>query len=116
MSRGAIFFEQVLGLWEDGQRRLAAADPRVRPALERVTDAIVDELRRRLGGPFLADELARFYVEVGIDWCFDIAARTAPGTPEAWDLATVANAAFARYLREAGDFGGGRRLGDPDQA
>ena len=115
MSPGAFSVEQVLGLWEDGQRRLARADPSVRPAMERVTEQIVDELRRRLGGTFLADELARFYIEQGTDWCFDVAARAAPGTPEAWDLTTVAGAAFARYLRESSDFGGGRRLGDPNQ-
>ncbi len=77
--------------------------------MERVVDALVDELRRRLGGPFTSDELARLYVEQGTDWAFDIATRVAPRTPEAWDMATVANAAFARYLREAVDYGGGRR-------
>ena len=103
-------FEDVFGLWREGQRRLAEADPPTRYALERVTDAIVDELRRRLGGPFTTDELARYYLEHGIEWCFDIAVRAAPGTPEAWDLTTVANAAFARYVREAGDWAGGGRV------
>ena len=45
-------FEDAIGLWREGQRRMADADPALRPALERVTDAIVDELRRRLGGSF----------------------------------------------------------------
>lgn len=102
--------EQVAGLWRDGQRRLAQADPDERVALERVTAAIVDELRRRLGGTFTADELAQFYIEQGTDWCFDIAVRVAPSAPEAWDLATVMGAAFARYLREASDYGGGARI------
>ncbi len=61
----------------------------VRPAMERVVDALVDELRRRLGGPFTSDELARLYVEQGTDWAFDIATRVAPRTPEAWDMTTV---------------------------
>ncbi|MEA2158721.1 MAG: hypothetical protein QOD66_1101 [Solirubrobacteraceae bacterium] len=104
-----VSFEEVIGLWRDGQRRLAQASPGVRPALERVTDELVDELRRRLGGPFSSDELATLYVEQGTDWCFDVATRVAPMTPEAWDMATVAGAAFARYLREAADYGGGRR-------
>ena len=56
-------FDDVIGLWREGQRRLAQADPRDRPALERVIDALVDELRRRLGGPFTTDELARYYGE-----------------------------------------------------
>jgi hypothetical protein len=103
-------FEDVAGLWREGQRRLALADPRERAALDRVTDEIVVELRRRLGGPFTADELARLYGEQGTDWCFDIATRVAPGNPEAWDLTTVAGSAFARYLREASDYGGGRRI------
>jgi hypothetical protein len=103
-------FEDAIGLWREGQRRLAEADPAIRPALERVTDAIVDELRRRLGGPFTTDELARFYGEHGIDWCFDIAVRAVPNNPEAWDLTTVAGAAFARYVREAGDYAGGARI------
>ncbi len=103
-------FEEVIGLWLEGQRRLAQASPEERPALERVTDAIVQELRRRLGGPFTANELARLYTEQGIDWCFDVAIRVAPNTPAAWDLATVAGAAFARYVREASDYGGGRRI------
>ncbi len=67
------------------------------------------ELRRRLGGPFSADELARFYLGQGTDWCFQIATRVAPGSPAAWDLTTVAGAAFARYVREATDYAGGRR-------
>ncbi len=33
-----------------------------------------------------------------------------PETPEAWDMTTVAGAAFARYVRESGDYAGGRRI------
>jgi len=102
-------YEDVIGLWREGARRLLQADPRVRPALERVVDELVVELRRRLGGQFTADELARLYERDGIDWCFDIAARVAPTNPEAWDLTTISGAAFARYLREASDYGGGGR-------
>jgi hypothetical protein len=36
----------------------------------------------------------------------------APRAPAAWDVPVVAGAAFARYAREASDFGGGRRLED----
>lgn len=106
--------EAVIGLWREGQRRLQAADPPLRPALERVVAAIVDELRRRLGGTFTADELAELYLRQGTDWCFDIATRAAPGTPEAWDLATVSGAAFLRYLRAASDYGGGRVRADEE--
>lgn len=109
----ALRFDDVIGLWREGQRRLAQADPSDRPALERVTEEIVVGLRRRVGGTFTTEELARYYGEVGTDWCFDIATRVAPGNPEAWDLTTVAGAAFARYVREASDYAGGGRV-DPD--
>jgi hypothetical protein len=108
----AVRFEQLIGLWQDGQRRLADADPSERAVLERVTDEIVLELRRRLGGPFGVQELARLYVDQGTDWCFDLAIRVAPRTPAAWDLTTVAGAAFARYAREATDYSVGRRTED----
>jgi hypothetical protein len=103
-------FEDVAALWREGQRRLAEADDADKAALERVTEEIVLELHRRLGGPFTTQELADLYVQQGTDWCFDIAVRAAPGNPAAWDLTTVAGAAFARYVREASDYGGGRRI------
>jgi hypothetical protein len=102
-------FDLLMGLWLDGQRRVDAADPPARRVLERVTDAIYLELRRRLGGKFTTDELAEFYLREGTDWCFEIAYSTAPSAPEAWDTATVAGAAFARYARRAIDWGGGVR-------
>jgi hypothetical protein len=106
----AVRFDEVIGLWREGQRRLAEADPRHRPVLEQVTDEVVDELRRRIGGIFTTDELARYYGEAGTDWIFDLATRVAPADPEAWDVTTVAGAAFARYLREASDYAGGARI------
>ena len=106
-----VRFETLIGLWEEGQRRLARAEPAERVALERVTDEIVLELRRRLGGPFSVQELAQLYA-AGTDWCFEIAVRIAPLAPAAWDLTTVAGAAFARYAREAIDYAVGRRVRD----
>lgn len=100
--------------WLEGERRLAAAESD-RMALELVTDRIVEELRRRLGGPFTADELAGLYEE-GTDWCFELALATAPGSPAAWEGSTVADAAFGRYLREASDYAGGRIVHPPDDA
>jgi hypothetical protein len=105
-----VRFEEAIGLWREGERRLADAEPAARAALERAVELIVDELRRRLGGPFTAQELATLYETEGTDWCFELAARAAPHQPEAWDLTTVAGAAFARYLRDASDWGGGRRI------
>jgi hypothetical protein len=94
--------------WQDGQRRLRDADPADRPALERVVQRIVEELRRRLGGSFTTAELANLYEEQGTDWCLDVALSTAPDNPRAWDAATVADAAFALYVRAASDYAGGR--------
>jgi hypothetical protein len=107
-------FEQLIGLWEEGRRRLDDVDPRDRVAVDRVVDELVSELQRRLGGPFTTDELAEFYLKGG-DWAFDIAVATAPGTPAAWDMTTVTGAAYARYVRRASDYGGGqRRTADED--
>jgi hypothetical protein len=103
-------FDEVIGIWREGERRLTRADPRDWPALARVTDALVVELRRRLGGTFTAQELADLYAEQGTDWCFDVATRVAPDNPAAWDMTTVVGAAFARYLRQASDYAGGRRI------
>ena len=101
-------FETALPQWEEGLRRLNDAPPEHRRALERVTKAIEDELRRRLGGAFTSSELADLYDE-GTGWTTDIAVATAPEDPFAWDARIVADAAFARYLRAATDFAGGRR-------
>ena len=97
-------FDEVFGLWLDGERRLNSADPADRHAMDRAIDAVVDELRRRLGGPFTTDELAALYGSQGTDWAFELATRVAPGNPAAWDMPTVAGAAFARYAREASDY------------
>jgi hypothetical protein len=107
-------FDELAGLWQDGLRRLAQAEPRERALLERIVDAIVAELRHRLGGPFSVQELARLYIEEGTDWCFAIAVREAPNDPAAWDVTTVAGAAFARYAREARDYSFGRRVEQPE--
>ena len=104
-------FEATIYQWEEGKRRLRDADPADRRALERVTEQIVRELRRRLGGSFTTDELAALYA-AGTDWCLDVAIAHAPSHPRAWDAQTVADAAFAQYVREAVDFAGGRRLID----
>jgi hypothetical protein len=102
-------FETALPQWQDGLRRLAEAPPEERRVLERVTARIEQELRRRLGGAFTTEELADLYDE-GTDWASDIAVRVAPEDPYAWDVRTVADAAFGRYLRAASDYAGGRRL------
>jgi hypothetical protein len=105
-----VRFDDLIGLWQDGVRRLAQAEPSDRAAMERVRDAAVLELRRRLGGSFTTADLAALYTQQGADWVFDLATRVSPTRPAAWDVAIVGGAAFARYAREASDFGGGRRV------
>jgi hypothetical protein len=102
-------FENAVVQWQEGLRRLAEAPPEERRVLERVTGRIEDELRRRLGGRFTSDELAELY-DQGTDWATDLAVAAAPEDPYAWDVRTVADAAFARYLRQATDYAGGRRV------
>ncbi len=94
--------------WRAGLERLEAAPFDERPVLELVARRIEDELRRRLGGAFTTAELAELYDE-GTGWVSDLAVATAPDAPFAWDVRVVGDAAFARYLRGAVDYAGGRR-------
>jgi hypothetical protein len=98
-----VRYDEAVQLWREGERRLRDSDPETREVLQRVVDALVDDLRRRLGGPFTTAELASLY-DQGSDWCFEVAVRAAPGDPEAWDMPTVCGAAYARYAREASDY------------
>ena len=102
-------FDTAIQEWQDGTRRLEATPDRERAALELVSDAAVAELRRRLGSAYTVDELVSLYGR-GTSWVLDLAYRVAPEAPWAWDERTVAEAAFARYLRGASDYAGGRRL------
>ncbi len=101
-------FENAIYQWHRGARRLHEAPPERSPLLERVIAELVSELRRRLGGKFSAQELADLY-ESDASWCLQTAMRIAPDDPWAWDSSVVVDAAFARYLREASDYAGGRR-------
>jgi hypothetical protein len=102
-------FETAVKQWQDGLRRLEGASPAERPVLERVTRGVQDELRRRLGSTFTTGELADLY-DRGTGWVSDVAIATAPEDPFAWDVRIVGDAAFARYVRDAADYAGGRRL------
>ncbi len=102
-------FQSVIHQWQQGERRLTQAAPERAPLLGRITDALVAELRRRLGGRFFAEELADLY-DHGTSWCLQLAIDAAPEDPWAWDSRVVVDAAFARYLREAVDYAGGRRV------
>jgi len=94
--------------WREGLTRLESAPFDERPVLELVARRIQDELRRRLGGAFTVAELAELY-DAGTGWVSDLAVAAAPDAPFAWDVRVVGDAAFARYLRGAVDYAGGRR-------
>jgi hypothetical protein len=102
-------FENAIYQWRQGERRLKEAPLERRAMLERIVDALVAELRRRLGGRFSAEELTQLYGR-DTSWCLQLAMDTAPGDPWAWDSGVVVDAAFGRYLREAVDYAGGRRI------
>jgi hypothetical protein len=94
--------------WQQGERRLQDAPAERRALLERVTEMLVAELRRRLGGRFSTEELVELY-ERGTTWGLQLAMKAAPDAPWAWDQGVVVDAAFGRYLRGASDYAGGRR-------
>jgi hypothetical protein len=102
-----VSFETSLYQWRQGERRLAGSAPEQVATLERIAAALVDELRRRLGGRFVAQELADLY-ESGTGWALQVCMKLAPEDPWAWNAGVVVDASFARYLREAADFAGGR--------
>jgi len=103
-----VSFENAVYQWQQGERRLRAESPEHGMLQERVTEALVSELRRRLGGRFSADELVELYGR-GTGWCLQVAMKVAPEDPWAWEAGVVVDAAFGRYLREAADYAGGRR-------
>jgi hypothetical protein len=103
-----VSYDNVLYLWRDGERRFLELSPDLAPIVDRVVDAVVAELRRRLGGRFTSQELAELYGR-GTTWCLELATRVAPDEPGAWETPLAADAAFARYQREATDYAGARR-------
>jgi hypothetical protein len=99
----AYALENALYQWREGERRIAKTPDLAQADLDRAADVVVEELRRRLGSSFVVDELADLYAK-DTDWALALARRHAAGT----DAASVVDAAFARYVREAKDYAGGR--------
>lgn len=87
--------------WHDGERRLDEPGP-ARDARLRVVAAVDDELRRRIGSTYSLADLVSAYGESSA-WFLELAERTVPGTPEAWDASATLDAAFARWARNASD-------------
>ncbi len=101
-------YETAVYQWREGERRLRDAPADERRIHERVVERVVADLRRRLGGRFTTAELVELY-DRGTTWVIEIASRVAPDDPAAWDP-RIADAAFGRYLREASDYAGGKRI------
>ena len=86
--------DNALFQWEEGERRVRDADPTEKAGLLRAIERLLEELRQKLGSEFTVQELSDLY-----------------GSEPAWlegAPAAAIDAAFARYAREAADFGGGR--------
>ena len=99
----AYAVENALYQWREGERRIANSPEPAQADLQAAADVVVEALRRRLGSSFVVDELAELYA-ADTDWALEIARRNRAGT----DAASVVDAAFAQYLREAKNYAGGQ--------
>jgi hypothetical protein len=97
--------------WEEGASRLRelSREPRSARTAARAVDAIRDELRRRIGPTFSAQELADLYAR-GTDWALESARYAAPMDAVDLDPQAIVDGAFHVYLRGAYDYSGGRIL------
>jgi hypothetical protein len=93
--------------WDEGLRRLEETGPETAryKHLAELVDAVVDELRRRVGQTFTLADLARAY-EGSEDWVRDVVVRATRPRFRAGlrDSALVGDAAFAHYARGASDY------------
>ncbi len=93
--------------WDDGARRLEATDRNSRRyrQLHALVDAVLEELRKRVGQTFTLAELADAY-SGSEDWVRDVVVARTPPKAEAGlrDTALVQDAAFGAYARAAQDY------------
>jgi hypothetical protein len=100
-----IALDQTRREWELGHLRLQE-DVREPPRGEAVlaeVDAVVAELRRRVGGSFTLAELADVYASAE-SWSREAVAEIEPASGWPRRLATVTDAAFHVYSRGAVDY------------
>jgi len=97
--------ENALFQWEAGIDRLRELEASGTLRGDQVTVPVREELRRRLGATFSAEDLAELY-GAGTDWAAQLPGID-PGLP---DLQDLVDAAFWLHLQAAGDFAGGRRI------
>ena len=105
--------DNALYQWEEGDRRVRelSSERRAAVRLARATEAVRDELRRRIGPTFSATELADLYGE-GTDWALEAIRWTLPEDAADLDPQAVVDGAFFSYLRGALDYSGGRVIVD----
>ena len=105
--RHALMLEIARHQWEEGRRRLesSGAETARYRHLALLGDAVVDELRRRLGQTFTLAELADTY-DGAEDWVREVVVASTPPRARAGvrDAAVVQDAAFAHYARGAVDY------------
>ena len=99
MSARDPALESALMAWQQGMRRLDEPGP-LRAPRARIVEAVTLELRRRVGPTFTLGDLLRAYHEAA-HWYTELAARVAPGVPEAWDASVALDGAFGLYARDA---------------
>ena len=91
--------------WAEGQRRFAAEarDPARADVLHRQRDAVLDELRRRVGGVFTLAELAEAYA-ASERWLREVVDERAPARGGVRTVSLAGDAAFHAYSRHAQDY------------
>jgi hypothetical protein len=91
--------------WEEGQRRFEAgvSDGARAEALYAQRDAVVEELRRRVGSTFTLAELAEVYADSD-QWLSEVIEERAPSRGWARTATVAGDAAFNAYSRQALDY------------
>jgi hypothetical protein len=91
--------------WEDGARRVhdARDDSRRYGRLLADVDAVVADLRKRVGQHFTLAELAQAY-DGADEWVRELLEGRSPEAPPPPEPGTVTDAAFHAYAREASDY------------
>jgi hypothetical protein len=102
-----VMLETARQQWDEGLRRLDAVGAETARGrhLWLLVEAVLAELRRRVGQTFTLTELARAY-DGAEDWVRDVVREAAPPQARAGirDVVLVQDAAFAHYARGASDY------------
>jgi hypothetical protein len=91
--------------WAEGHRRFVAEarDPSRADALHRQRDAVLEELRRRVGGIYTLAELAAAY-DGAERWLREVIEERAPSRRGVRTVSLAGDAAFYAYSRGAQDY------------